>query len=158
MRGKVIPVYIGLIKQCDDQMERFFRYLEDAGQDKDAMIIFTSDHGDYLGDHWLGEKDLFHTPAVKVPLIIHDPRESTGGTRGVVCRNLVEAIDVTATITHAAGCELPSHIVEGRSLMPYLENREHLEPQSHAISEYDCSNHPARAGLKVAPRTPGCSW
>ena len=37
------------------------------------MIVFTSDHGDYLGDHWMGEKDLFHDVSVKVPLIIYDP-------------------------------------------------------------------------------------
>ena len=34
------------------------------------MVVFTSDHGDYLGDHWLGEKDFFHDCTVKVPLIV----------------------------------------------------------------------------------------
>ena len=36
------------------------------------MIVFTSDHGDYLGDHWMGEKELFHEPSVKIPLIVYD--------------------------------------------------------------------------------------
>ena len=36
------------------------------------MIVFTSDHGDYLGDHWMGEKDLFHDQSARIPLIIID--------------------------------------------------------------------------------------
>ncbi len=38
------------------------------------MIVFTSDHGDYQGDHWLGEKELFHEQSVRVPMIIYDPK------------------------------------------------------------------------------------
>jgi len=40
----------------------------------DTMIVFTSDHGDYQGDHWLGEKELFHEQSVRVPMIIYDPK------------------------------------------------------------------------------------
>lgn len=149
VREKVIPIYMGLIKQCDDQMGRLLRYLKETGRDKDTMIIITSDHGDYLGDHWLGEKDLFHAPSVKVPLIIYDPRESAEATRGTVCNDLVEAIDVTATIIDAAGCEVPSNIVEGRSLLPYLQGREHPNPRTYAVSEYDYSSHPVCKGLNV---------
>ncbi len=62
VREKVIPAYMGLIRQVDDQMGRLFAHLQTRGIADDTMIIFTSDHGDYLGDHWMGEKDLFtHT-------------------------------------------------------------------------------------------------
>jgi arylsulfatase A-like enzyme len=70
VRNTVVPAYMGLIKQCDDQIGRLLAYLEGASTLDDTMIILTSDHGDYLGDHWMGEKDLFHAPSVKVPLII----------------------------------------------------------------------------------------
>jgi arylsulfatase A-like enzyme len=60
VREKVIPAYMGLIKQCDDQLGRLLDHLEATGRMEDTMIVLTSDHGDYLGDHWLGEKDLFH--------------------------------------------------------------------------------------------------
>jgi hypothetical protein len=33
-------------------------------------VVFTSDHGDYLGDHWLGEKELFHDASVRMPMIV----------------------------------------------------------------------------------------
>ena len=48
------------------------------------MIVFTSDHGDYLGDHWMGEKDLFHDPSAKIPLIVIDPSAAADATRGTV--------------------------------------------------------------------------
>ena len=152
VRETVVPAYMGLIKQCDDQIGRLLKHLENTGRDADTMIIITSDHGDYLGDHWMGEKDLFHDPSVKVPLIIYDPRSSANGTRGSTSDALVEAIDATATIIDAAGGEVPPHIVEGRSLMPYLEGRDHPEPREFAISEYDYSSHPVCAGLGIAPK------
>jgi hypothetical protein len=42
----------------------------------------TSDHGDYLGNHWLGEKGFFHEPSVKIPLIICDLQPKADATRG----------------------------------------------------------------------------
>ena len=60
VRAEVIPVYMGLIKQIDDQMGVLFRFMEEQGLFDNTMIVFTADHGDYLGDHWLGDKDFFH--------------------------------------------------------------------------------------------------
>src|SRR5690606_25555854 len=59
VRARVIPAYMGLIKQIDDQMGRLFAFMEERGLFENTMVVFTSDHGDYLGDHWMGEKDLF---------------------------------------------------------------------------------------------------
>ena len=73
VRARVIPAYMGLIKQIDDQLGVLFRFLDERGLSANTMIVFTSDHGDYLGDHWLGEKDFFHDCTVKVPLIVADP-------------------------------------------------------------------------------------
>ena len=84
---------MGLIKQLDDEMGRLFDYMEQAGRLQDTMIVFCSDHGDNMGDHWLGEKDLFYDCSARIPLIIYDPRKSADGTRGTVCDKLVEGID-----------------------------------------------------------------
>ena len=62
-REVVIPTYMGLIKQIDDQIGRLLDFLERRGELDNTVIVFTSDHGDYLGDHWLGEKDFFHEEA-----------------------------------------------------------------------------------------------
>ena len=150
-REKVIPAYMGLIKQCDDQLGRILDHLENAGEMDNTMIVLTSDHGDYLGDHWLGEKDLFHEPSVKVPMIIFDPRSDANATRGTVCDVLVESIDLAATFVDLASGEVPDHIIEGRSLLPWLRG-ETPEWREFAISEYDYSVTPMRAKTGVSSR------
>ena len=122
VRAEVIPVYMGLIKQIDDQLGVLFRFMEERGLMNNTLIVFTSDHGDYLGDHWMGEKDLFHEPSVKVPLIMCDPSPDADGTRGTVCNALVEAIDLAPTFLAALGSDPAeqSHRLEGRSLIPFL--------------------------------------
>ncbi len=150
VRKEVIPVYMGLIKQIDDQLGVLFKFMEERGLLSNTLIVFTSDHGDYLGDHWLGEKDLFHEPSVKVPLIICDPE---GKTRGAVCDELVESIDLIPTFLEAIGADpsAQSHRLEGRSLMPYLRGEKPASWRRFAISEYDYSVLPASSKLNLAP-------
>lgn len=151
VRDKVIPAYMGLIKQCDDQLGRLLKYLEDTEQLTNTMIVLTSDHGDYLGDHWLGEKELFHEPSVKIPMIIYDPRETADSARGTTCDALVESIDLAPTFVEAAGDTPPNHILEGRSLQPWL-NGEAPEWREFAISEYDYSSTGQCVKLGLDPK------
>lgn len=151
VREKVIPAYMGLIKQCDDQLGRLLDHLETTDTLKDTMIVLTSDHGDYLGDHWLGEKDLFHEQSVKVPMIIYDPRTPANATRGTTCDALVESLDLAATFVDAAGGKVPDHIIEGRSLLPWLRG-EQPEWRAFVISEYDYSATPQCVKLGLEPR------
>lgn len=150
-REKVIPAYMGLIKQCDDQLGRLLDHLEETGRDKDTMIVLTSDHGDYLGDHWLGEKSLFHDQSVKIPLIIFDPRTEADATRGTTCDALVESIDLAPTFVEAQGGKPGYHIFEGRSLMPWL-NGETPDWREYAISEFDFSATPMCKQLGLETR------
>ena len=152
VREKVIPAYMGLIKQCDDQLGRLLDHLEATGRMDDTMIVLTSDHGDYLGDHWMGEKDLFHEASVKVPMIIYDPRAEADATRGTTCDALVESIDLAATFVDAKGGKVPDHILEGRSLLPWLRGETPQDWRTFAISEYDYSVTPQAAKLGVEPR------
>ncbi|MBF9030478.1 sulfatase-like hydrolase/transferase [Rhodobacterales bacterium HKCCE3408] len=152
VRAKVIPAYMGLIKQADDQLGRLLDHLEATGRMADTMIVLTSDHGDYLGDHWLGEKDLFHEQSVKIPMIVYDPRAEADATRGTTCDALVESIDLAATFIEAAGGEVPGHIVEGRSLMPWLRGEAPDDWRRYVISEFDYSQTPQGAKLGLQPR------
>ena len=98
-----MPAYMGLIKQIDDQMGVLFRFLDERGLMDKTMIVFTSDHGDYLGDHWMGEKDLFHEPRVRVPLIIYDPdsarrRHARQGTTRSSKRSTSRRLSSTRTV------------------------------------------------------------
>lgn len=152
LRETVVPVYMGLIKQIDDQLGKLWNFLEEQGRFDDTMIVFTSDHGDYLGDHWLGEKDLFHNASVKVPMIIFDPRQEADVSRGNVCDALVESIDLLPTFVEFAKGKVPSHRLEGHSLEPWLHNKNVSMWREFVISEYDYAQLDAGALLGLKPK------
>ncbi len=143
----VIPAYMGLITQIDDHLGRLFRFLEARGLSETTMIVFASDHGDYLGDHWLGEKDLFHDCSAKIPLIIADPSAAADATRGTTCDALVEAIDLAPTFLEWFGGSAAPNILEGRSLLPWLHGPAPDAWRRCVFSEYDYSMQPARVAL-----------
>ena len=146
VRHTVIPAYMGLVKQIDDHIGRLLAFLEDAGRMNDTMIVFTSDHGDYLGDHWLGEKELMFEQCVRVPLIIVDPLDQAA--RNVVSDALVEAIDIVPTFLDALGQSIPDHIIEGHSLLPLLHGK--AAPARDAVfCELDYAFYTARHELGV---------
>ncbi len=64
MREAVMPGYMALVKQIDGLARRPVRLPGAARPDGHDDDVFTSDHGDYLGDHWMGEKDLFHEQVI----------------------------------------------------------------------------------------------
>jgi arylsulfatase A-like enzyme len=150
VRERLIPVYMGLVRQIDDQLGRLFEYLKSRDLFANTLIVFTSDHGDYLGDHWLGEKDLFHEPSVKIPLIIVNPNSTADETRGSVCSEMVEAVDLLPTFIEFAGGAISHERIEGRSLMPLLRSR--IAPadwRGYAVSEIDYSDRGVRGLLNL---------
>ncbi|MGX8013029.1 sulfatase-like hydrolase/transferase [Mesorhizobium sp. ORM8.1] len=153
VRETVIPCYMGLIKQIDDQLGHLFDFLEKRGLFEKTLIVFTADHGDYLGDHWLGEKYLFHDVSVKVPMIVYDPRREADTTRGTTSDALVEMIDLAPTFLDYFGGKAKPHVLEGRSLLPLISG-EQKGLRNHAISEYDYSGDAAR--LKLAMPVSDC--
>ncbi|WP_170763161.1 sulfatase-like hydrolase/transferase [Ruegeria lacuscaerulensis] len=152
VRDAVIPAYMGLIKQADDQMGRLFDWMEKTGRMEDTMIVLTSDHGDFLGDHWMGEKTFFHDASTKVPLIIYDPSPQADATRGAVSDALVESIDLALTFVDAAGGEIAGHILEGQSLLPILHGNQSETPRDVVVCEYDYSASPVADMLHASVR------
>lgn len=114
----VRPAYQGLIRQLDDHLGRVWAAMERLGRWRDTLVIFTADHGDYLGDHWLGEKELFHDCVQRVPFLLYDPSPEADATRGTTDDRFVEMIDVVPTILDALALDPARHVVEGRSLLP----------------------------------------
>jgi len=150
-RNNVIPAYMGLIKQIDDHMGRLFKFLEESGRMDDTMIVFTSDHGDYLGDHYMAEKELFHEESVRIPMIVYDPDEACDATRGTIDDHLVEAIDLVPTFIDTAGGEIPDHILEGRSLRPLLNGENPDDWRKYVISESEYAARFANWEFDIAP-------
>ena len=152
VRLTVAPTYMGLIKQIDDHIGRLMQFLEAKGRLDDTLIVFTSDHGDYMGDHWLGEKELFHEQSVRVPLIVVDPSDEAQATRGTVSDTLVESIDLVPTFVEALGGQVADHRLEGRSLLGLLRRGAHAPAwREHAVSELDYSFRQARRDLGLGP-------
>jgi len=151
VRRHVIPTYMGLIAQIDEHIGRLLRYLEERGRMDDTLIVFTSDHGDYLGDHWLGDKELFHEESVRIPMIVYDPDAAADATRGRIDDRLVEAIDLLPSFVEALDGEAQPHRLEGRSLLPLLRGGEAGEWRDAVFAEADYAWRHARLALGIGP-------
>lgn len=149
---KVRPAYQGLISQLDDHIGRLWETLEKLDRWQDTLIVFTADHGDFLGDHWLGEKELFYDTVQRVPYIVYDPSPAADATRGQADNRLVEAIDTVPTILDGLGMSLPDHRLEGRSLLALTRATNVDIPWRDAVfSELDYSYRQARQILGRQP-------
>jgi arylsulfatase A-like enzyme len=152
VRNNVIPAYMGLIKQIDDQMGRLFDWMRTSGRLNDTMIVFTSDHGDFLGDHWLGEKEMLYDCSVRVPMIIYDPDASADGTRGTTSQALVESIDLIPTFLDLKDdLADKEHRLEGESLLPLLRGRADDVRRDAVFSEIDYAFKQPRVDLGKEP-------
>lgn len=116
---EAIALTFGMISMIDDSIGRLMAYLERAGLSDNTIVIFTSDHGDYLGDHSLMLKGSLHLQSVlRVPLIWFDPRTPKPGPQARA--DLCSSIDISATILER--CRIhPYNGMQGRSLVPAME-------------------------------------
>ncbi len=109
--------YCAMIKQVDDQVGRMLAALDESGQRDNTIVIFTSDHGETLGDHGLIQKGCrFYEGLVRVPLIFSWPGHIQAGLRSDA---LVELSDKAPTLLELAGEPIPGHMT-GKSLVPIL--------------------------------------
>ena len=110
--------YAAMIKQVDDQLGRILDALEVSGQRDNTIVIFTSDHGEMLGDHGLIQKGCrFYEGLVRVPLIFSWPGHIKAGLRSDA---LVELSDKAPTLLQLVDEEVPGHMT-GKSLLPILK-------------------------------------
>ena len=109
--------YYAHVEFVDDRLGRVLRVLEETGQRENTLIVFTSDHGEALGDHGLVHKGCrFYEGLAHVPLMISWPARFPQGIR---TRGLVELVDIVPTILDALGLALPPYL-HGRSLLPVV--------------------------------------
>lgn len=130
---KAQALYYAMIAQIDDQFARILKALDDTGQRDNTVIIFTSDHGESLGDHglmWKGAR--FYEGLVRVPLIVSWPDQFQSGLQSDA---LVEMLDLTATLLDLAGVPSPDY-QQGKSLVPILRGEAQGEHRKFVRSEY----------------------
>jgi arylsulfatase A-like enzyme len=109
--------YYAMIAQIDDQLARILEVLDRTGQRENTVILFTSDHGETLGDHGLMFKGCrFYEGLVRVPLIFSWPGQLQSG---LVSDALVELTDMSSTLMNLCGLECPPYM-QGHSLLPIM--------------------------------------
>ncbi|MGZ2259095.1 sulfatase family protein [Roseobacter sp. A03A-229] len=110
----IIALTYGMITMIDDAIGRVLAHLDTLGLAEDTIVIFTSDHGDYMGDHGLMLKLLLHYQGIiRVPFLWHDP---TAPAHGKVDAGLGSSIDIAPTILARAGIQAFNGI-QGRDLL-----------------------------------------
>ncbi len=110
--------YYGLINHVDDQVGRLLQYLRDTTLLDETFMLFTSDHGEMLGDHHMLAKVAGFDGAARIPFLARAPR-SFGLPSGTIVDAPVGLQDVLATLVDAAGMRLPA-TVTGRSVLPLM--------------------------------------
>jgi len=146
----VRPAYMGLVAEVDAHVGRVAAALRESGRLADTLVVLTSDHGEFLGDRGLGEKELFYDEVVRVPLIVVDPDARADSTRGTSDDRFVEAVDLVPTFLDALGMAVPTHC-DGRSLLPLLRGGPAPGWREEVVSELDYSYRRARLALGRGP-------
>lgn len=128
--------YYGMIAELDDNLGIVFDTLEKTGQWEDTLIVFSADHGEQLGDHYLVGKGHFYDGAMHIPCIIRDPSNKAGHTRGTVVDHFVESIDLGPTVLDWLDVDSPDRF-QGKSLLGSLYGEDDFEFKEEIHYEFD---------------------
>ncbi len=140
---QITAIYYGMISAIDHQIGRMVAALDQVGQLENTIIVFTSDHGEWLGDHGLLLKGpMLYDGLLRVPLIIAGP----GAPAGRVVDDPVSTLDLRATLAELAG--IAASPDNGRSLVPVMHGR---EARDFALNEWEVDA--ARSGISLDLRT-----
>ncbi|MFC4989216.1 sulfatase family protein [Saliphagus infecundisoli] len=130
----VIASYWAMCDLIDDAVGRLVNALERTGQREDTLVVFTSDHGELLGDHGIYLKGpFFYEESLRVPLLVSWPGEIR---EGVQTDELVELVDLAPTFMDATGLDVPQ-AMQGESLWPFLTDETDFHRDSVYAEAYD---------------------
>ena len=154
-RRQVRADYYDLCTEVDAAVGRILAALEATGLRNSTLVVFSSDHGNMLGEHGLMQKETFYEPVVRVPLIFSCP---TRLPEDVAIDEPVETIDIMPTMLSQAGLEIPVN-VQGVDLISAMRSGQ-AAPDRIAFSEIDLSLSTLsglrpNAGHRVMARTNG---
>jgi arylsulfatase A-like enzyme len=108
------------IESNDDDMARIFQVLREKNIADDTAVLWSSDHGFFLGEHRFYDKRLMYEPSIRVPLMIRYPRRIKAGT---VREEMAINVDVASTVLDIAGIPIPAAF-QGKNLMPLAEGKQ----------------------------------
>ena len=103
---RAMAYYYATISQIDHHVGRMVRHLKDSGQYDNTLILYNSDHGEYMGFHHLLLKgNYMYEPLIRVPLLVKYPGQRNAGQASDA---LVNTVDAAPTLLAQAGCETPA--------------------------------------------------
>lgn len=109
--------FLGTLRSQDDNVGRLLDYLDKSGLAENTIVIYTSDHGFFLGDHGLFDKRLMYEQSIRVPWMIRYPGHVKPGS---VSKDWVLNIDNAPTTLDLAGVPIPDDM-QGKSIVPLLQ-------------------------------------
>ena len=116
---KDMAIYYGMVSMMDHYIGKILDRLEENGQSEDTLVVFTTDHGHYLGHHNLTAKGAFHyDDGIKVPFIAACPNLIP---QGVKSSQLLSLIDLAPTFLAIMGIQAP-RTMAGKDMTPLLTN------------------------------------
>lgn len=128
-------LYYGLTQWVDEEIGKTLAALEASGLADNTVVIYTSDHGENMGEHGLWWKNCVFDSAARVPLIVSWPKRWPGGQRRTEACSLV---DVVQTIAELGGAKAPGDW-NGDSLCAWMDDAKH-EWKDLAVTEYYAHN------------------
>jgi arylsulfatase len=125
--------YYGLVSMVDSAFGRVLKALEESGQAERTIVVYTSDHGEMLGDHAMMGKGVFYEPAVRIPLLLHVPWLSR---KRVEFNAPFSQIDLAPTLLDLMGRAMPR--IDGLPRTAWLRDRRAAEVDVVVLwNEYD---------------------
>ncbi len=109
--------YYGLMTELDHHLGRLIGFLKSCGAYDNTLIVFTSDHGEQLWDHWVLGKESYFDQSFRIPLIIRAPGGAADRVR--VVKAFSESIDIMPTVLDMLDLDIPLQC-DGASLRPFL--------------------------------------
>lgn len=126
--------YYGMITLVDENIGRILDALKKQGMEEDTIVLFTSDHGELLGDHGLLFKGPFmYDSIIKAPMVLKWPGMIPRGAR---YSTFTEHVDLMPTLLDFVGITVP-YGVQGRSLGPILRG-DSGAGRKYALTEFNC--------------------
>jgi arylsulfatase A-like enzyme len=128
--------YYGMMSEVDSHIGRLMTFLEETGAYENTLVVFTSDHGEQLGDHWQFAKYAYFDQSFHIPLIIRDPRTVPHQARGRQVNAFTESVDVLPTVLASLGLSVPSQC-DGEALTPFIHGETPIHWRTEAHWEND---------------------
>ena len=133
--------YWALVYRMDVMIGQILTALRENDLEDNTLVIYSSDHGEQVGEHGLWWKQTFYEDSVKVPAILSWPGRLPEGTS---CDKVISSLDLNATMIDALECPALPHS-RGRSLLPLLSDPDNVEWDNVAFSEF-CQNKSGGGG------------